>query len=72
MDLEEECCATTSNLITRYDVDGGFWSGYGKERSSGNAAARKMRLGSISPLASSVVAESRSSSAANFYKEVRM
>ncbi|XP_042031729.1 uncharacterized protein LOC121778442 [Salvia splendens] len=57
---------------------GGCWSGYGKEKMSharalstatGNAASKKTRL-SISPLASSALAESRNSSAANFYKEV--
>ncbi|KAG6387824.1 hypothetical protein SASPL_153018 [Salvia splendens] len=57
----------------RYSFDGrgGSWSGYGKEkfRATGNAAAKKTRL-SVSPLASSVLAESRHSSAANFYKEV--
>ncbi|KAH6820448.1 transglutaminase family protein [Perilla frutescens var. hirtella] len=62
----------------RYDFDGrgGCWSGYGKEKrghamstTTGNAAAKKMRL-NISPLASSALAESRNSSRANFYKEV--
>ncbi|KAI3468526.1 hypothetical protein Pfo_025189 [Paulownia fortunei] len=62
----------------RYDFDGrgGCWSDYGKGKrihrmatTTGNAAAKKMRLG-ISPLASSALAESRNSSRANFYKEV--
>lgn len=65
--------------IIRFDFDGrgGCWSVYGgnEKRSralsttTANAAAKKMRL-SISPLASSALAESRNSSTANFYKEV--
>lgn len=59
--------------IIRYDFDGcvGFGSDYGngEKNRAGNATAKKTRL-CISPMASSALAESRSSSRADLYKQV--